>query len=398
MSAIQHRNAAFASTVQRKLQSTRKLCFAALEELVADLSDVVRVCDEHELEFSSFAAFDDLLFGTDGTAELDKTEEAHRLRVADDDFEVGAGLFAPLEGERGGYIHLLLANNEAGGGTSSFHVATGKYWLLFERPLPALGAFRAAWMADQTSCAAADGVAYCLCLLGLRDEASVPLAIQWWSSVQPPLRDAAAASSFLATLAHVVPEPPAELATATAILRNASRFLRTRAVAAVRKLLRQWLPPWLARKGKPPSSSAATALCLQLCEDGNHKGAPGWLGAVLRGRPRHVALSSSRSVRVACLLKRVPLCHRVNVAATFACRICRMVRDIVCSRARTSFCSSVYPHHVRCPRSIALLAIPRVARVRIASSRTRSACSLAQQRQPRAKWRLRKIPSTLRIV
>ena len=60
--------------------------------------------------------------------------------------------------------------------------------------IPALGAFRAAWTSRPELCAAADGVAYCLLLLGLRQQATTPLALTYWQNVHPPLSDAAAAS------------------------------------------------------------------------------------------------------------------------------------------------------------------------------------------------------------
>ena len=142
-------------------------------------------------------------------------------------------------------------------------------------------------------------MAYCLLLLGLREEATVPLALQFWQSISVPLREAGAASRFLATLAHVVPEPPQE--GAAALLQNASRFLSTRAVSSARKLLRQWLPAWLARgsgsatdaaaagdsttdDGTTADDATADAACApalvllhELCD------ADGWMGAALRG-------------------------------------------------------------------------------------------------------------------
>ena len=264
-SSVADLNARFAATVQRKIHasgSPRELRFAALEEALADLFDVVRVCNEHHIAFDQFAAFDSLLFGPE--SELDEFETSYGAHIKNDDLEPGAGLMAPLEGERGGYVHLLNLKESCTADTMLF-VAVGKYFLLFERPLPALGAFRAAWRAAPKSCAAADGVAYCLLLLGLREEATMPLALTWWENVQPPLGDAAAASSFLATLTHVVREPPKA---AAAILRNASRFLCTRAVSAARRLLRQWLPAWLGFDG--------TAVLLRELGD-----ADGWLGSAL---------------------------------------------------------------------------------------------------------------------
>ena len=260
------RNAAHAATVQHMLQapgrSLHGVSFAALEEFLADLSDVVRVCDEHSIEFESFAAFDDLLFGS-GSDELNGFEDRHALHIAEDNFEPGAGLLAPLEGECGGYVHLLSADAD-----TNLCVAIGKYFLLFERPLPALGAFRAAWTCDPESCAAADGVAFCSLVLGMREDSTVvPFAIKYWENVHPPSSEVAAASSFLATLAHVVREPPPKAA--TDILRNASRFLRTRAVSATRKLLRQWLPAWLEAAG------GATVLVRELGD------ADSWLGAAI---------------------------------------------------------------------------------------------------------------------
>ena len=245
-------NAIHAIAVQRMLQAC--MSYAALEASLVDLYDIVRLCDAHTIEFDQFVTFNDLLFGP-GSTELDRFEEAHELRVAEDDYEPGAGLTTPLEGESGGYIHLLAASTSPAPrpgsvqGSCSLHlaIAVGKYFLLFERPLPALGAFRAAWTRDPEDCAAADGVAHCLCLLGLQEAAAAPLAVRYWQNVHPPLSDAADASSFLATLAHVMGKPPPTAA--TAILRNAGRFLSTGAVSAARKLLRQWLPAWLGRGG-----------------------------------------------------------------------------------------------------------------------------------------------------
>ena len=110
---LQDRNAAYAAKVHRLLQTsgkvhTEELRFAALEESIADLSEVVRVCDEHELEFELFSAFDDLLLGV-GKGELDRFEDAHALHAAEHGFEPGDGLFAPLDGERSGYVHRLGA-------------------------------------------------------------------------------------------------------------------------------------------------------------------------------------------------------------------------------------------------------------------------------------------------
>ena len=266
------RNAAHATVVQRMIQlpgTRHELSFAGLEEAVADLLDVVRVCDEHNIEFEQFAAFDDLLFGQ-GSSELDAFEDAHSQHMANDDLDPGTELLAPLEGECVGYVHLLDATTVV---STQLYVAIGKYFLLFERPLPALGAFRAAWTRSPESCAAADGVAYCLLLLGLREKGTVPLALRYWESVRPSLSDAPAASSFLATLSHVVHEP--SLDSAAAIMQNASRFLRTRGVAAARKLLRQWLPVWLrcgratqtqARAAAPLSEASSQLSSLQLNE------------------------------------------------------------------------------------------------------------------------------------
>ena len=105
--SLQDRNAIHAAKVQSMLPSHAELRFAALEESLADLSEVVRVCDEHEVEFEQFAAFDELLFGQDGVAELNGFEDAHAQLVAEDTFEPGDGLFSTLEGERDGYLHLL---------------------------------------------------------------------------------------------------------------------------------------------------------------------------------------------------------------------------------------------------------------------------------------------------
>lgn len=330
------RNAKHATTVQRMLQaqSPHELRFAALEEAVVDLSDVVRVCDEHGIEFEHFAAFDDLLFGP-GFDQLEDDEEAHGRRVAEDDFEPGAGLSAPLEGERGGHVHLLDAS---AAGDTHLCVAVGKYWLLFERPLPALGAFRAARSRGPESCAAAaDGVTYCLCLLGLREEATAPLALQYWANVHPPLSEAAGASSFLATLAHVVPEPPEA---ATAILRNASRFLRTRAVSAARRLLRQWLPAWLERGGGDAERSPQTGATALRRELGD---ADGWLGAALRGS-NVFACAALEPVLSACrrqvLESQLALLAALGRAppAADAARLASAAASIACHMLAVGFC------------------------------------------------------------
>ena len=119
------RNAAHAATLLRRLQAPgerhSELKFAALEEEIADLSEVVRICDEHSIEFERFTAFDDLLFGS-GSDELDAAEEAHARHLRSEaDLEPGFGLFSPLEGERGGYAHLLGA--EAASSTYNVHIA-----------------------------------------------------------------------------------------------------------------------------------------------------------------------------------------------------------------------------------------------------------------------------------
>jgi hypothetical protein len=113
------RNATHARLVHRMLQASRdahEFRFAALEESIADLADLVRTCDEHFIEFSAFAAFDDLLFG-EGIDELDHHEDAHAMCMDEADHLEAGGrsplatpLVTPLDGERGGYLHLLDAS------------------------------------------------------------------------------------------------------------------------------------------------------------------------------------------------------------------------------------------------------------------------------------------------
>ena len=79
---IADRNASHAAMVRRMLQAhrggARELSFAALEECEVDLSEVVRLCDEHDILFEQFASFNELLFGSD---ELNDLEEAHEKEL-----------------------------------------------------------------------------------------------------------------------------------------------------------------------------------------------------------------------------------------------------------------------------------------------------------------------------
>ena len=237
------------------------LSFSQLEMALSELDGIIRICERLGISFSALhTALDELILSSGATEQRARTKR-HRVDPA-------AGLDAPLPGEQGSIVELsgLTADDAA-----SLCCVAGKYLALFERPLLALGAFRAARSCAPHSCSATDGMAYCLLAAGRR-EAAAALAMEYWHAIPTPTSDPDA-GSFLFTLLDVAPsEPPAE---AAAVLANIASFVHSGACSAVRSLAQRWLPAWLAEQDR--GAPSGTALARQLGGEWTS-----WLGMVAR--------------------------------------------------------------------------------------------------------------------
>ena len=94
MSSTQERNAAHAAVVRGWLDES--LSFGQLEMAAATLDSIKEECDAADIEFTDFAALDEIILAT-GEAEQNRVALAKRQRIDTEstDYE------EPLEGEQG---------------------------------------------------------------------------------------------------------------------------------------------------------------------------------------------------------------------------------------------------------------------------------------------------------
>ena len=279
-------NAAHAEAIRSMFVS--QLSYMPLEQKLSALSDIVEMADVHGFAVLDISkATGRLIFG--GSAEAE--EVAHEERQPH--LDPKAGLNTALEGEVGSIMDSSGLDDHV---AAALHCATGKYCMLFNKPLLALGSFRAARQISSSDCSAAEGMASCLDLLG-QEAAAAHLTLHFWVNEEPLLSEVDA-GAFLYTLADAWPNPPAE---AQLILRKAIGFLGTgSAAAAARSLGRRWLPEMLGLD--QPGSGAPKFLSLI--------GAPdSWLGQALRSSCLFACAALEPIVRAA---RRVILTVAIN--------------------------------------------------------------------------------------
>ena len=235
MSTTRERNAAHAATVRSWLDES--LAFGALEMAAADLDAVRATCDAAEIEFSDFAGLDEIILAF---GETEQVAQAKRMAV-----DPEAGLDEPLEGEQGSVVDT---DGLDGAKAAALCLAAAGYFALFERPLLALGAYRHVLALRPRSCEATLGMATALQSLGRRT-AAARLALRYWVDQAPPAgtEDSVAGGLLflLADSATLVTPPPEPLR----LLLAFGPYLKTGAAAAVRSLLRRWLPAWAPNDG-----------------------------------------------------------------------------------------------------------------------------------------------------
>ena len=161
------RNAAHAAVVRGWLDEA--LSFGALEMAAGELDAIVSGCDRAGIEFSDFAGLDALILET---GEEEQKRRASRKRLRPD-----MGCDEALDGEQGSVVDLDEMEPAA---AAAVAIVVGKYFALFERPLLALGAFRAARALGNTS-EASCGMAGCLLELGQR-AAAAALTKRFWQA------------------------------------------------------------------------------------------------------------------------------------------------------------------------------------------------------------------------
>ena len=243
MSTIAERNAAHAAVVRSWLDES--LAFSALEMAVTDLDAIRNLCDAACFELSKFSALDEVVLAS---GESEQAAQAKRARV-----DPEGGLDEPLDGEQG---WAVLDINDLECDPVRVCTASGAYFMLFDRPLLALGAFRHAHALDPSCIRAVYGMASCLESVGRR-VAAARLALAWFTDskrgIHNPMDDAAGNLLFvLADGADLLSVP----ASPHPLLGNIHGFLSKGAASAVRSLLRRWLSSWL-----PPEDGLAGLLC-----------------------------------------------------------------------------------------------------------------------------------------
>ena len=254
------RNATHAAKVRGWLEEA--VAFGDRESALFELDAIVRLCDRHAIEFSDFAALDEIILQTGEAEQERRASAAAGKRKREDNWPAGctrptvrgelhgvAELDAPIDGEAGSIVQLDGYSAAAAVGVCC---AAGKYLALFERPLLALGTFREARSRDGRCVAASHGMAHLLLELGYH-RAAAELAYGFFAAAEGvPLAEAAdepptasEACSFVFLLRELLgyflaPNDDSRRQVVTNLL----PFLRSGAASAARSLSRQLLYIW----------------------------------------------------------------------------------------------------------------------------------------------------------
>ena len=214
----------------------------------ATLDSIRAECDAADIEFTDFAALDEIILAT-GEAEQNRVALAKRQRIDTEstDYE------EPLEGEQGSVVD---AEGTEDAKAAALCCAAGAYFALFERPLLALGAYRHAYtQVNPRSAVAACGMASCLQTIG-RQAAAAALALDYWSTVgmlgRPASEPSPGAPEAHGSLLFLLAESAALLPPPSSpqpLLQAVVPMLKTGAAGAARSVLRRWLPDWAAGRG-----------------------------------------------------------------------------------------------------------------------------------------------------
>ena len=261
------RNATHAAKVRGWLEES--VAFGERESALFELDAIVRLCDRHAIEFSDFAALDEIILQTGAAEQERRASAAAGKRKRSTKFRGcaeydGDVLDAPLDGEAGSIVQLDGYSAAAAVGVCC---AAGKYLALFERPLLALGAFREARARDGRCVAASHGMAQLLLELG-HNRAAAELAIGFFAAAEGvPLAEAAdepptasEACSFVFLLQELLEyfrAPDDDGLFRRQVVTNLLPFLRSGAASAARSLSRDLLYIWQldlhgnARKPRP---------------------------------------------------------------------------------------------------------------------------------------------------